>query len=295
MSSKPVPSRFNKKPIKSSAVQGANGRPLGKAALRSIRKNAEAADDYISRLSTASDLLHVGDYVLAHVERPLGNGRLEVKLFSGQKVQILIAGKLQFRGFAAKKAAQDNCLRPNDVALIQGGLAVCRLSDEEVNYVKHLFEEAELEIPKGFFETHTPTDNEEEGGFEWERPDPTVVPRRHIKNADSGMSDHAPTSAIREQLDSTVAEVEVEVPDVPEDDFDIDAAATTTTKSKKKSTPPPPKKKEVEEEEDSAVGYWDAAPVPEEPEFDEIAWEKENARRAAIKSWEDDEVDIDAI
>lgn len=152
------------------------GRQLGKAAVRSLNKNAEAAQEYldsIEEVTSLSDLqaLAASAMLLARVARPLGAGRLAVQLQTGgEPVDVPIGGNVRFKGRAGTKTDRANCMCANDIILVRGGLAAAKLSPAAASRVKRVFTKHGLSVPAGFFALGAADAHDgAEGGFDFDR------------------------------------------------------------------------------------------------------------------------------
>lgn len=153
------------------------GRQLGRAAIRSLNKNADHASEYLDSVLAASSLSDLQTLIrtskiVARVLKPLGCGRLSVTLQTGEKeVNVPISGVLRFKGHANKKTDRDNCMCAGDVVLLDGGIASSKLSRATSNRVRRVFEKYGLDVPAGFFAIagEEGSDDEEEGAFAWDR------------------------------------------------------------------------------------------------------------------------------
>ena len=152
------------KPKKGPAAGGAGktrsavtGRQLGRAAIRSLNKNADRGEEYLDSVLSASSLSSLqalidDSKILARVTRAVGAGRLVVTLQTGEtEVSTRISGTLRFHGAASKKTDRDNCMCVNDIILVDGGSATSKLSASTANRVKRVFAEHGVSVPAGFF------------------------------------------------------------------------------------------------------------------------------------------------
>lgn len=172
------------KPKKGPAAGGAGktrsavtGRQLGKAAIRSLNKNADRGESYLDDIDSASSLSDLqvlidNSKILARVTRAVGAGRLAVTLQTGEtEVNIRISGTLRFHGAASKKTDRDNCMCVDDIVLVDGGSASTKLSASAAQRVKRVFAKYGLSVPAGFFARRG--DGEDAGAdgadFEWDR------------------------------------------------------------------------------------------------------------------------------
>lgn len=172
------------KPKKGPAAGGAGktrsavtGRQLGRAAIRSLNKNADRAEEYLDSVLSASSLSDLQalidtSRILARVTRAVGAGRLTVTLQTGEtEVNIRISGTLRFHGSASKKTDRDNCMCVGDIILVDGGSATAKLSACAANRIKRVYSEFGMSAPAGFFSRRGDEEASADAGgdFEWDR------------------------------------------------------------------------------------------------------------------------------
>lgn len=146
------------------------GRQLGRAAIRSLNKNADAASEYLDSVLSASSLADLQliiskAFVLGTVVRQLGAGRISVTLQTGDReVNLPIKGVLRFKGRANTDAKKErgNNMQPGDFVLVDGGQASARLSFAQADRVRRAFDRHSLAVPAGFFSTLSAADEEDE-------------------------------------------------------------------------------------------------------------------------------------
>lgn len=166
------------------------GREKSKSALKSEKKNADCASEYVyhvERLSvqpdsrtavaaesaktakTADDLEPDGQRV-ARVIKALGAGRLEVQFPDGTEEKPTIAKKIRFHGRAATKGDQSNCMGPGDLVIVDGGFLFGKLSAPQVTRVGAVFKRHGIAHPSGFFATAARASEEQvDDVLEWDR------------------------------------------------------------------------------------------------------------------------------
>jgi len=152
------------------------GRQLGRAAIRSINKNADAVSDYLDSVLSASSLSDLQGivskaFILGLVVRQMGAGRLAVTLQTGEReVNLPIKGVLRFKGRANTDAKKErgNTMMPGDFIIVDGGQAAGRLTKVQADRVRSTFRRHALPVPADFFAA---LEHEEEdlGGFAWDR------------------------------------------------------------------------------------------------------------------------------
>jgi hypothetical protein len=153
------------------------GRKLGRAAARSLAKNADNAEEYLDAVESAvsaADLrvLLKEHTFLARVERNPGGGHLKVTLQTGEaEMDVSISGTLRFRGGASKKTDRANCFCANDLIVVNAGLAVSKLTSAQVARVRRVFAKHGLETPRGFFTVGDLHAAAEDDDFEFDRSD----------------------------------------------------------------------------------------------------------------------------
>jgi hypothetical protein len=153
------------------------GRQFGRAAIRAINKNADAVYEYLDSVLSASSLPDLQviiskAFILGHVNRQLGAGRLSVTLQTGEKeANLPIKGVLKFKGRANTDAKKErgNTMMPGDFILVDGGVAAGRLTKVQAERVRRTFQRHALPVPAGFFGDLDEEDDEEEGGFRFDR------------------------------------------------------------------------------------------------------------------------------
>lgn len=153
------------------------GRQFGRAAIRAINKNADAVYEYLDSVLSASSLPDLQviiskAFILGHVNRQLGAGRLSVTLQTGEKeANLPIKGVLKFKGRANTDAKKErgNTMMPGDFILVDGGVAAGRLTKVQAERVRRAFQRHALPVPAGFFGDLDEEDDEEEGGFRFDR------------------------------------------------------------------------------------------------------------------------------
>jgi hypothetical protein len=156
------------------------GRQLGRAAIRSLNKNADRGEEYLHSVLSASSLSSLqalidSSKILARVTRATGAGRLVVTLQTGEtEVSTRISGTLRFKGAASRKTDRENCMCVNDIILVDGGSAASKLSPTAAGRVKRVFAEHGYSVPAGFFARAGDGEaagDEEDDGFDWDRSD----------------------------------------------------------------------------------------------------------------------------
>jgi len=149
------------------------GREKSKSALKSEKKNADCASEYVYHVEsakTAEDLEPDGQRV-ARVIKALGAGRLEVQFPDGTEEKPAIAKKIRFHGRAATKGDQSNCMGPGDLVIVDGGFLFGKLSNPQTTRVAAVFKRHGIPHPSGFFATAAGRSAEEQMGdvVDWDR------------------------------------------------------------------------------------------------------------------------------
>ena len=138
------------------------GREKSKSALKSEKKNADCASEYLYHVENASkpeDLEPDGQRI-ARVIKALGAGRLEVQFPDGTEEKPAIAKKIRFHGRAATKGDQSNCMGPGDLVIVDGGFLFGKLSIPQTARVGAVFKRHGIEHPSGFFASSARTAEE---------------------------------------------------------------------------------------------------------------------------------------
>jgi translation initiation factor IF-1 len=148
------------------------GREKSKSALKSEKKNADCASEYVYHVESATkvaDLEPDGQRV-ARVIKALGAGRLEVQFPDGTEEKPTIAKKIRFHGRAATKGDQSNCMGPGDLVIVDGGFLFGKLSAPQVTRVGAVFKRHGIAHPSGFFATAARASEEQvDDVLEWDR------------------------------------------------------------------------------------------------------------------------------
>jgi len=163
------------------------GREKSKSALKSEKKNADCASEYVyhvERLSvqpdsrtavaaetaTKVDDLEPDGQRIARVIKALGAGRLEVQFPDGTEEKPSIAKKIRFHGRAATKGDQSNCMGPGDLVIVDGGFLFGKLSVPQTARVGAVFKRHGIAHPSGFFASSARTAEEQvDDVLEWDR------------------------------------------------------------------------------------------------------------------------------
>lgn len=158
----------------------ATGRPLGKAGIRGLTKNAECVENYL-RVCLAAPAENVllanlsREYLmLARVTRTVGGGRVVVQLLDGTAdVSVPIGGAIKMKGRAATKTDRSNCMCQGDIVVVRGAQASGKVSAAAAAEIRTIFDELSVSYPKGFFTATGPSSAEEDADFayEWDRSD----------------------------------------------------------------------------------------------------------------------------
>ena len=157
----------------------ATGRPLGKAGIRGIDKNATAVDNYMSICVAATadnvleDSLRREYLMLGRVTRTVGGGRIRVQLLDGTPdVSVPIGGSVKMKGKAATKTDRVNCMCQDDIVVVRGGQAAGKVSPAVAAEIRAIFDELGFRYPKGFFTAAGSVEAEDdEFAYEWDRSD----------------------------------------------------------------------------------------------------------------------------
>lgn len=142
------------KPTCGAGRSAVTGRP---GAIRALTKNAEAVEEVVEicdRAATAGDLqdrMERAALILAKVSRTVGGGRVQVLLQDGEEVSVPIGGSIKMKGKAATKTDRANCMCQGDYVVVRGGIAAGKMSPATVTYVRQVFADLMVAMPKGFF------------------------------------------------------------------------------------------------------------------------------------------------
>ena len=151
------------------------GREKSKSALKSEKKNADCASEYVYHIESAktakdADDLEPDGQRVARVIKALGAGRLEVQFPDGTEEKPTIAKKIRFHGRAATKGDQSNCMGPGDLVIVDGGFLFGKLSAPQVTRVGAVFKRHGIAYPSGFFATAARASEEQvDDVLEWDR------------------------------------------------------------------------------------------------------------------------------
>ncbi len=152
------------------------GREKSKSALKSEKKNADCASEYVYHVESIKDAKDADDLEpdgqrVARVIKALGAGRLEVQFPDGTEEKPAIAKKIRFHGRAATKGDQSNCMGPGDLVIVDGGFLFGKLSNPQTARVAAVFKRHGIEHPSGFFATAAGRSAEEQMGdvVDWDR------------------------------------------------------------------------------------------------------------------------------
>jgi translation initiation factor IF-1 len=151
------------------------GREKSKSALKSEKKNADCASEYLYHVESAKTAKDAEDLEpegqrIARVIKALGAGRLEVQFPDGTEEKPTIAKKIRVHGRAATKGDQSNCMGPGDLVIVDGGFLFGKLSNPQVARVGAVFKRHGIDHPSGFFASSARTVEEQMGDVvEWDR------------------------------------------------------------------------------------------------------------------------------
>ena len=148
------------------------GREKSKSALKSEKKNADCASEYVYHVESAKEAkdLEPDGQRIARVIKALGAGRLEVQFPDGTEEKPAIAKKIRFHGRAATKGDQSNCMGPGDLVIVDGGFLFGKLSVPQTVRVAAVFKRHGIEHPSGFFATAARSSEEQvDDVLEWDR------------------------------------------------------------------------------------------------------------------------------
>jgi len=152
------------------------GREKSKSALKSEKKNADCASEYVYHVESAETAVPAEDLEpegqrIARVIKALGAGRLEVQFPDGTEEKPAIAKKIRFHGRAATKGDQSNCMGPGDLVIVDGGFLFGKLSNPQIARVAAVFKRHGIPHPTGFFATTATRSSEEQVDdvLEWDR------------------------------------------------------------------------------------------------------------------------------
>lgn len=145
--------------------------------MRALTKNAESVDQFVEiceRAPTAADMydaLERAALILGRVTRTVGGGRIQVQLYTrdgvNEDVSVPIGGSIRMKGKAATKTDRANCMCQGDFVVVRGGIAAGKMSAATVAYIRGVFSDLEVMMPRGFFVV---TDDDTET-FEFDRSD----------------------------------------------------------------------------------------------------------------------------
>jgi hypothetical protein len=311
------------------------GRQLGRAAIRSLNKNADAAAEYLDSVLSASSLadlqrLVAGATFLAVVERQAGAGRLLVTLQNApsraadHQVNLPIKGVLKFKGRANTDAKKErgNTMQVGDFVIVDGAQAASRLTFAQADRCRRKFDTLSLPLPSGFFSSlsaaHGEDDEEEEGGFAFDRSEEESAEaaaeeerkadeaRRRIVKAGGAGRGGAPRVSLHDARAALAEREEGEAGADREDtEEEVDGVAAAAADGAEKPKPTGPNRAERRAAALAAAeAAAAAAPVVEDSGFG-LYGDDEDAYTAAPlpafhanKGWEElasDEIDIDAI
>lgn len=160
-------------PAKAPKKKANGGRPLGKAALRALGKNAEAVNTVLNLLESDCDL-EEHHLALAKAVRPSGAGWMMVSFMdaeTGEEVNMPLKGAIRFKGRSANKGDRGNCVTPGDIVVVDGAQIAAKVSRVASFLIRLHLERLRIPFPKKFFETAAGADEEEseDEGFDWER------------------------------------------------------------------------------------------------------------------------------
>jgi hypothetical protein len=171
----PIPRVHTRKHTTTMSGKTMTGREKSKSALKSEKKNADCASEYVYHVESikvakdADDLEPDGQRV-ARVIKALGAGRLEVQFPDGTEEKPAIAKKIRFHGRAATKGDQSNCMGPGDLVIVDGGFLFGKLSNPQAARVGAVFKRHGIDHPSGFFASSARTVEEQMGDVvEWDR------------------------------------------------------------------------------------------------------------------------------
>ena len=149
------------KPSCGAGRSAVTGRALGKAAMRALTKNAESVDQFVDiceRAASAADMydaLERASLILARVTRTVGGGRIQVQLYArdgvSEDVSVPIGGSIRMKGKAATKTDRANCMCQGDFVVVRGGIAAGKMSAATMAYIRVVFGDLEVMMPRGFF------------------------------------------------------------------------------------------------------------------------------------------------
>ena len=215
-----------KKSCTGGAGRSATGKPLGKAGIRGLDKNAAAVEKYQDICAAAGDGSILADtlrreyLVLARVTRTVGGGRVRVTLLDGTAdVSVPIGGSVKMKGHAATKTDRANCMCQDDIVVVRGGQAAGKVSPAVAAEIRAIFDELRIDYPKGFFTaTGSAEAADDEFAYEWDRSDQAA---RETAAVVAARAAAARTSALR--AGAAVSVVVAEGVAEAEADVDIDA------------------------------------------------------------------------
>lgn len=297
------------------------GRQLGRAAIRSLNKNADAASEYLDSVLSASSLADLQliiskAFVLGTVVRQLGAGRISVTLQTGDReVNLPIKGVIRFKGRANTDAKKErgNNMQAGDFVLVDGGQAAARLTFAQADRCRRKFDALSLAVPSGFFSTLSAADEEEEeSAFAWDRSEEESAEaaaeearkaedaRRRIVKAGGAGRGGAPRVSLRDAAIALAEREEGEAGAEHDDtEEEVEVAAADGAEKPKPTGPNRAERRAAALAAEAAA----AAPVVEDSGFGLYGDDEEYMpvgrlpAFAANKGWEElaEELDIDAI
>jgi hypothetical protein len=157
-------------PAKAPKKKANGGRPLGKAALRALGKNAEAVNTVLNLLERDC-ALEEHHLALAKAVRPSGAGWMMVSFMDaepGEEVNMPLKGAIRFKGRSANKGDRGNCVTPGDIIVVDGAQIAAKVSRVCCFIIRLHLERLRIPFPKKFFDSAAGAEEEASDEEEWE-------------------------------------------------------------------------------------------------------------------------------
>ena len=163
-------------------LRDAQGRPLGRKAVRCIAKNADALDSLLEILEGATNAAEVQAGLkarystsLGRVTRCVGGGVLHVVLQGGETGTVRIAHKIAGHGRVTdNKRSLPNYFSVGDYAVVSAGDAEGKVRPSSVKLIRSIYERLAVPTARNFFVDAADADDEEDG-IAWDRSDEAAV------------------------------------------------------------------------------------------------------------------------
>ena len=224
-------------------LRDAQGRPLGKKAIRCIAKNADALDSLLEILEGAKNAAEVQAGLkarystsLGRVTKCVGGGVLQVVLQGGETGTVRIAHKIAGQGRVTdNKRSLPNYFSVGDYAVVSAGDAEGKVRPSSVKLIRSIYERLAVPTARNFFVDAADADDEEDG-IAWDRSDEAAVDAAELEQIrkariQSRGGGRRVTSLLREvtEAEAVVCEAESEDSDSDSDDSGSDSADVRLT------------------------------------------------------------------